>query len=77
MIEKRPVRDLLTHGSLILGLLVMSFPIYIALVTSSHLTEDLIATVQGWFGDQMVENYSTILRSGKITAGGVPVGPDR
>jgi sn-glycerol 3-phosphate transport system permease protein len=74
MIEKRPVRDLLTHGSLILGLLVISFPIYIALVASSHLTEDLIATVQGWFGDQMVENYSTILRSGKITAGGVPVG---
>jgi sn-glycerol 3-phosphate transport system permease protein len=74
MIEKRPVRDLLTHGSLILGLLVISFPIYIALVASSHLTEDLIGTVQGWFGDQMVENYSTILRSGKITAGGVPVG---
>ena len=74
MIEKRPVRDLLTHGSLILGLLVISFPIYIALVASSHLTEDLIATVQGWFGNQMVENYSTILRSGKITAGGVPVG---
>jgi sn-glycerol 3-phosphate transport system permease protein len=74
MIEKRPARDLLTHGSLILGLLVISFPIYIALVASSHPTEDLIATVQGWFGDQMAENYSTILQSGKITAGGVPVG---
>ncbi len=74
MIEKQPVRDLLTHGSLILGLLVISFPIYIALVASSHPTEDLIATVQGWFGDQMLENYSTILQSGKITAGGVPVG---
>jgi sn-glycerol 3-phosphate transport system permease protein len=74
MIEKRPVRDLLTHGSLILGLLIISFPIYIALVASSHPVEDLIATVQGWFGDHMVENYSTILRSGKITAGGVPVG---
>ncbi len=72
--KKRPARDLLTHGSLILGLLVISFPIYIALVASSHPTEDLIATVQGWFGDQMAENYSTILQSGKITAGGVPVG---
>ena len=73
MIEKRPVRDLLTHGSLILGLMVISFPIYIALVASTHPMEDLIGTVQGWFGDDMVENYSTILRSGKITAGGVPV----
>ncbi len=73
MIEKRPLRDFLTHGSLILGLLIISFPIYIALVASSHPTEDLIATVQGWFGNHMVENYATILRSGKITAGGVPV----
>ena len=73
MIEKRPVRDIFTHGSLILGLLLISFPIYIAFVASSHPAEDLIATVQGWFGDHLIENYSTILRSGKITAGGVPV----
>jgi len=74
MIEKRTSRDLLTHGSLILGLLVISFPIYIAFVASSHPAEDLIATVQGWFGEHMLENYSTIIRTGKITAGGVPVG---
>jgi len=73
MIEKRLSRDLLTHASLILGLLVISFPIYIAFVASSHPAEDLIATVQGWFGGHMLENYSTIIRSGKITAGGVPV----
>ena len=73
MIEKRPVRDIFTHGSLILGLLLISFPIYIAFVASSHPAEDLIATVQGWFGNHLIENYSTILRSGKITAGGVPV----
>jgi sn-glycerol 3-phosphate transport system permease protein len=73
MIEKRLSRDFLTHASLILGLLVISFPIYIAFVASSHPAEDLIATVQGWFGEHMLENYSTIIRSGKITAGGVPV----
>jgi len=74
MIEKRLSRDFLTHASLILGLLVISFPIYIAFVASSHPDEDLIATVQGWFGEHMLENYSTIIRSGKMTAGGVPVG---
>ena len=74
MIEKRPSRDFLTHASLILGLLVISFPIYIAFVASSHPAEDLIATVQGWFGEHMLENYSTIIQTGKITAGGVPVG---
>ena len=73
MIEKRPVLDFLTHGSLILGLLVISFPIYIAFVASTHPAEDLIATVQGWFGNAMLENYSTILQAGKVNAGGVPV----
>jgi sn-glycerol 3-phosphate transport system permease protein len=29
--------------------------------------------VQPWFGNQLIENYSTILASGKRTAGGVPV----
>jgi len=74
MIENRPSRDFLTHASLILGLLVISFPIYIAFVASSHPPQDLIATVQGWFGEHMLENYSTIIQTGKITAGGVPVG---
>jgi sn-glycerol 3-phosphate transport system permease protein len=73
MIEKRPVLDFLTHGSLILGLLVISFPIYIAFVASTHPAEDLIATVQGWFGSAMLDNYSTILQAGKVNAGGVPV----
>lgn len=74
MIEKRPLLDIFTHASLILGLVVISFPIYIAFVASTHPGEDLISTVQGWFGDAMLENYSTILQSGKVNAGGVPVG---
>jgi sn-glycerol 3-phosphate transport system permease protein len=74
MIEKRPLLDIFTHASLILGLVVISFPIYIAFVASTHPGEDLIATVQGWFGSAMLENYSTILQTGKVTAGGVPVG---
>ena len=73
MVENRPWLTYLTHGILILGLIVISFPIYIAFVASTHAVEDLIATVQPWFGGAMVENYLTVLRSGKQTAGGVPV----
>ncbi len=73
MIENRPLLVYVTHGVLILGLLVISFPIYIAFVASTHAVEDLIATVQPWFGGQLIENYLTVLRSGKQTAGGVPV----
>ena len=73
MIENRPLLVDFTHGVPILGLIVISFPIYIAFVASTHAVEDLIATVQPWFGGQLIENYMTVLRSGKQTAGGVPV----
>jgi sn-glycerol 3-phosphate transport system permease protein len=73
MIENRPLLVYVTHGVLILGLILISFPIYIAFVASTHAVEDLIATVQPWFGGELIENYLTVLRSGKQTAGGVPV----
>ena len=73
MIENRPLLTMFTHAVLIAGLVIISFPIYIALVASTHPVEDLIATVQGWFGDNLVDNYATVLGSGKQTAGGVPV----
>ena len=74
MVEDRPILTYVTHGTLIVGLIVISFPIYIAFVASTHPVEDLIATVQAWFGDSMIDNYGTVLKSGKQTAGGVPVG---
>ena len=74
MVENRPLLVLLTHGVLILGLFLISFPIYVAFVASTHPAEDLISTVQGWFGGELIENYETVLQSGKQTAGGVPVG---
>ncbi len=73
MIENRPLLTFLTHAFIILGLVIIVFPIYIAFVASTHATEDLVSTVQPWFGTQLIENYSTILASGKKTAGGVPV----
>ena len=74
MVENRPWLVYFTHAALVLGLIVISFPIYIAFVASTHQVDDLIATVQPWFGGELIENYLTVLRSGKETAGGVPVG---
>ena len=73
MVENRPLLTFLTHAFIILGLVIIVFPIYIAFVASTHATEDLVSTVQPWFGNQLIENYSTVLASGKATAGGVPV----
>jgi sn-glycerol 3-phosphate transport system permease protein len=74
MVEDRPLLAYLTHGVLVVGLIVISFPLYVAFVASTHPAEDLISTVQGWFGSALVDNYATVLGAGKQTAGGVPVG---
>ena len=74
MVENRPFYTALTHIVLILGLLIVLFPIYIAFVASTHEARDVLSTVQGWFGSNLIENYSTILKSGKATTGGIPVG---
>ncbi|NKB54936.1 MAG: sn-glycerol-3-phosphate ABC transporter permease UgpE [Alphaproteobacteria bacterium] len=73
MVENRPYLTVLTHLIMVAGLLIVLFPIYVAFVASTHLTEDVISSVQPWFGDQLIENYGTVLQSGKENAGGVPV----
>ena len=74
MVEHRPGRTILTHAILIMGVALIIFPIYIALVASTHHKKDIATTVQPWFGDKTFENYKTVLTTGKKTAGGVPVG---
>ena len=74
MVENKPYRTILTHAILLMGVAVIIFPIYITLVASTHEKKDIATTVQPWFGDQLIENYTTVLTTGKKTAGGVPVG---
>ena len=57
MVENRQWLNALTHLLLIFGIFVVIFPIYIALVTSTHEAEDILTTVQPWFGSEMLENY--------------------
>ena len=74
MVENRPWLNALTHLLLIFGIIVVIFPIYIALVTSTHEAEDILTTVQPWFGSEMLENYGTVLQKGKVSESGIPVG---
>ncbi len=74
MVENRPFFTVLTHIVMILGLAIVLFPIYIAFVASTHEARDVLSTVQGWFGSNLIDNYTTILKSGKATTGGIPVG---
>ena len=73
MVENRPLLAMFTHLFLLIGIVIVVFTIYIALVASTHEVQDILTTVQGWFGSAMIENYSTILISGKESARGIPV----
>jgi len=73
MVENRPFYTVLTHIVMILGLAIVLFPIYIAFVASTHEARDVLSTVQGWFGSNLIDNYTTVFKSGKATTGGIPV----
>jgi sn-glycerol 3-phosphate transport system permease protein len=74
VVERRPAWTFVTHAVLILGILVVAFPVYVTLVASTHTAEDLVGKVPLWFGDRFVENYATILTTGMRAAGPTPVG---
>ena len=73
MVENRPLQNVMTHGILILGIVVIIFPIYIAFVASTHRIEDALSTVHGWFGNELIENYTRVLKYGKADSVGAPV----
>ena len=75
MVENRPFLTLLTHAVLILGVFFLCFPVWMALVASTHGPEALSRSpIPLWFGDRAVENYTQLLTGGLPEAGGVPVG---
>jgi sn-glycerol 3-phosphate transport system permease protein len=69
MVEHRPWLTFLTHSVLIIGCLVIAFPIYITFVASTH-TLDTIATSFPFLpGRHMVENYHMALTAGSGEVG--------
>ncbi|NBV60593.1 MAG: sn-glycerol-3-phosphate ABC transporter permease UgpE [Rhodobacteraceae bacterium] len=75
MVENRPLARALTHFALIMGVFFLCFPVWMAVVASTHPADALSrAPIPLWFGNQAWENYSTVLSGGIAAAGGVPVG---
>jgi sn-glycerol 3-phosphate transport system permease protein len=62
MVERRPFLDLISHALLALGVMVIVFPIYLALVGSTHSAQDMAQSpIPIWFGQDAWLNYRTIL----------------
>src|SRR4029453_757958 len=65
MVENRPWVTALSHAVLILGVVVVAFPVWVTFV-ASPLTLDQILTVPMPLlpGDQLLKNYSQVLAAG-------------
>src|SRR4051794_35556226 len=75
MIDNSPIRTAIAHLVLVLGVLVVAFPIYYTFVASTHSLETILRPPLPLLpGDRLVENYSTALFGGIGRIGGVGVG---
>ncbi|TPW30888.1 sn-glycerol-3-phosphate ABC transporter permease UgpE [Martelella alba] len=74
MVENQRWLDILSHAILILGVIIVAFPLYIAVIASTHETSDFMTgTIPLLPGGHAIENYSTILFSGLKNNGTPPI----
>jgi len=65
MIERRPILDMISHLVLVLGVLIVAFPIYVAFVASTQSAEQsAMAPISLVPGDQFTRNYTQVIASG-------------
>jgi sn-glycerol 3-phosphate transport system permease protein len=75
MVERRPLLTVLSHAVLILGVLVIAFPVYVTFVASTHSLERILEVPMPLVpGEQLIENYRQALESGSAKGSRAPVG---
>ena len=76
MIERRPWLTLLAHLILIVGVLVVAFPVLVTLIGSTQTAEQISSSnpLSLWPGANMMESYRLALFGGK-TSGGSTIAP--
>jgi sn-glycerol 3-phosphate transport system permease protein len=75
MVENRPIARLLAHFILIIGVIVVAFPVYYTFVASTQETQPINnGQISLLPGDQLLNNYTQALSSGVAQTSGQPVG---
>ena len=65
MVENRPWLTVFSHAVLILGVLVVAFPLYVTFIASTLTLEQVMQVpMQLTPGDQLIANYSQVLTGG-------------
>jgi sn-glycerol 3-phosphate transport system permease protein len=74
MVENRPVLTFLRHLVLILGVVMVAFPLYVTFVASTLTYDDIVTVPMKMIpGDQMDENYGQVLKAGSTKGSKAPV----
>ena len=72
MVEKKGLGKAIGHAFLWFGIAIVLFPLYIALVATTHTFDVLIGSTPLWFGGEFLKNFTTVLTQGLKAAGGIP-----
>jgi sn-glycerol 3-phosphate transport system permease protein len=74
MVERRPGLTVLSHLILILGVIIIAFPLYLTFVASTQSAEQIAQSmpISLWPGSHLVETYKTALFGG-VTSNGSSV----
>ena len=71
MIERHPILDFISHAVLILGVVIVFFPIYVTFIGSTQTAEQIMSSnpISLLPGNNIVESYRFALFGGKTEAG--------
>jgi len=75
MVERRPLLDVLSHAVLILGVIVVAFPLYVTFVASTQTLEAIMQAPMSLLpGGHLLENYRQVLTAGSTKGSSAAVG---
>jgi sn-glycerol 3-phosphate transport system permease protein len=71
MVERRPALTVLSHLILVLGVIVVAFPVYVTFIASTHTSEHIVQNVPMSLapGGHMMETYQVALFGGETSYG--------
>ena len=70
MVERRTTMGLLAHVILILGVLIVAFPVYITFVASTHTATEMVQMpIPMLPGSHFMDNYAAVLKGGTGSGG--------
>ncbi|HZM35646.1 MAG TPA: sn-glycerol-3-phosphate ABC transporter permease UgpE [Burkholderiales bacterium] len=75
MVERRPFLTVLSHAVMILGVLLIAFPVYVTFVASTHTLDRILEVPMPLVpGGELVENYRQALTAGSTKGSRAAVG---